>query len=166
MLSWRQLPQGLQTDAWYDRGGVYSGSTTVLDDAARTPVISYSVSSNNMQAIARPCNRSDPDLVNWCKQDNNPVIHSLSSPWGGKAPPGRDDSTAWRSADGKQWRMTYGAYVGGTGGAVVYTSTDDMQTWLPLNISGSPRFGSGHLLYSNGRSSPSPTGEGAMMWEM
>ena len=63
MIRWRQLPQGLQTDAWYDAGGVFSGSTTVLDDAARTPVISYSVSYNTMQALAWPCNRSDPDLV-------------------------------------------------------------------------------------------------------
>ena len=61
MLRWQQLPQGLQTDAWYDRGGVYSGSTTVLDDEARTPVISYSVSSNDMQvsnSVDLTCDKS------------------------------------------------------------------------------------------------------------
>lgn len=161
MLRWRQLPQALQTDAWYDRGGVFSGSTTVLDDHARTPVISYSVSSNDMQALALPCNRSDPDLVQWCKSDANPIIHSKTSPWGGTAPLGRDDSTAWRSDDGSKWRMVYGAFEVGRGAAIAYESKD-FKTWVPIdpNTSGGV-FGSGHVLYSNG-----PKGEGAEMWEM
>jgi hypothetical protein len=161
MLRWQQLPQGLQTDDWYDRGGVYSGSTTVLDDKDRTPVISYSVSSNDMQALAWPCNRSDPNLTDWCKFAGNPILTAPSSPHGGTAPPGRDDSTAWRSADSKSWRMVYGAFVNSTGAAVAYESKD-FKSWTPIEspaTAGSPCFGSGHLLFENG-----PTGEGAEMW--
>jgi hypothetical protein len=42
------------SNSQYDEGGVFSGSATIFDDANRTPVLSYSVSSNDMQAIAWP----------------------------------------------------------------------------------------------------------------
>lgn len=108
-------PVALENDAWYDRGGVFTGSATVLDDAMRTPVLSYSVSTNDMQALAFPKNRSDPNLVEWVKYAGNPIISTKTG-----ALPGRDDTTAWRSADGKTWRMAYGTTVG----AVVYESAN------------------------------------------
>lgn len=49
LIHWTQLPVALENDAWYDNGGVYSGSGTVLNDAAKTPVLSYAVSTNDMQ---------------------------------------------------------------------------------------------------------------------
>ena len=48
--------------------------------------------------------------VQWCKYEGNPIISSVRG--NGTAPPGRDDCTAWRSADGKLWRMAYGAVNG------------------------------------------------------
>ena len=158
MIRWKQLPQALQTNAWYDAGGVYSGSTTVLDNSDRTPVISYSVSYNTMQALAWPCNRSDPDLVDWCKYEGNPIISSVAG--NGTAPPGRDDCTAWRSMDGKSWRMAYGAFINGTGMAVVYQGSDDFKTWSAIKVRGAQHFGSGHVLFSN------TGGIGGTMWEM
>ena len=59
----KRLPVALGTDTWFDRGGVFTGSATVLDDTAQTPVFSYSVNTNNMRALAFPQNRSDPELV-------------------------------------------------------------------------------------------------------
>jgi beta-fructofuranosidase len=58
----------------YDQGGVFTGSATVLNDAAQTPMLSYSVSTNDMQCLAFPTNRSDPDLVLWTKDPANPII--------------------------------------------------------------------------------------------
>ena len=63
LLHWTQLPIALNNDMWYDRGGVFTGSATVLNDAQRTPILSYSVSTNDMQCLALPANRSDPNLI-------------------------------------------------------------------------------------------------------
>ena len=41
----------------YDAGGVFTGSATVLNDEYLTPMLSYSVSTNNMQCLAFPTNR-------------------------------------------------------------------------------------------------------------
>ena len=64
LVHWTQLPIALSNDQWYDKGGVFSGSATILNDEFLTPVLSYSVSTNDMQCIAFPTNRSDPNLVN------------------------------------------------------------------------------------------------------
>ena len=109
-LHWKQLPVALSTDTWYDKGGVYTGSATVLDDAARTPVLSYSVNTNDMQALAFPANRSDPELVEsleWVKPSYNPIIRSSRG-----APLGRDDIGMWRTADGGHYLMAYGTEWG------------------------------------------------------
>lgn len=124
LVHWTQLPVALATDMPYDRGGVYSGSATVLDDDARTPMLSYSVSTNDMMCLAFPANRSDPDLVVWTKYVGNPVISVRTG-----APPGRDPTTAWRSASGGTWRMAYGTDQG----AVVYT-TADLKTWTKTGM--------------------------------
>lgn len=62
-LAHRELPVALDTDEWYDKGGVFSGSATILDDDDLTPVLSYSVSTNDMLCLAFPANRSDPFLT-------------------------------------------------------------------------------------------------------
>ena len=53
MVHWKQLPISLENDEWYDAGGVFTGSATVMNNDARTPVITYSVSTNDMQVCAR-----------------------------------------------------------------------------------------------------------------
>lgn len=111
MVHWRNLPIALENDQWYDKvsqdvrirsplwtaaadfvcccprvrfqGGVFSGSATVLTSNG-TIALSYSVSTNNLQCLAFPANRSDPDLVHWVKPDYNPIISSSKG-----APTGR-----------------------------------------------------------------------------
>jgi hypothetical protein len=39
MADWKQLPMALQNDEPYDEGGVFSGSATIIDDIAHTPVL-------------------------------------------------------------------------------------------------------------------------------
>lgn len=47
LLHWTQLPVALENDMWYDQGGVYTGSTTLLNGTE--PAILYAVSTNDMQ---------------------------------------------------------------------------------------------------------------------
>jgi len=42
LINWKQLPVAISNDTWYDAGGVYSGSATILNDEYRTPVLSVS----------------------------------------------------------------------------------------------------------------------------
>lgn len=113
LVHWTQLPVALENDMWYDKGGVYTGSATVLNDEFQTPMLSYSVSTNNMQCLAFPTNRSDPNLVLWTKFSGNPIISSSTG-----APDGRDDTTAWLSSDSSHWLMAYGII----NEAIVYTT--------------------------------------------
>mmetsp|Transcript_6410 Transcript_6410/g.8303 ORF Transcript_6410/g.8303 Transcript_6410/m.8303 type:complete len:540 (-) Transcript_6410:12-1631(-) len=69
LIDWIQMPIALNLGAWYDSGGDYSGSASVLDDDARTIVLTVSSSSDHMfTAIA--ANRSDPYLAEWIYADD------------------------------------------------------------------------------------------------
>jgi len=61
LVNWRQHPIALQSM----NHGVYSGSGAILSDAARTPVLSFAVSTHMSIGLALPANRSDPDLAVW-----------------------------------------------------------------------------------------------------
>ena len=65
LVSWQQLPMALTRQRSYDSGGDYSGSATVLDDEARTPLLTVSSSRSDVIWLAVPCDRSDPLLVCW-----------------------------------------------------------------------------------------------------
>ena len=124
LVHWTQLPISLPNNEWYNAGGVYTGSATVLDDEAKTPMLSYSVSTNNMQCIAFPTNRSDPDLVEWTNAVYNPIISSTNG-----APDGRDDTTAWLSEDGQSYLMAYGI----VDAAIVYTAPlSNLSNWTQV----------------------------------
>eukprot|EP01059_Diplonema_ambulator_P017186 TRINITY_DN2916_c0_g1_i4.p1 TRINITY_DN2916_c0_g1~~TRINITY_DN2916_c0_g1_i4.p1 ORF type:complete len:473 (+),score=129.13 TRINITY_DN2916_c0_g1_i4:2102-3520(+) len=113
LLHWVNLPVALSTDEPYDKGGVYSGSATTLKNG--TTILSYAVWTNDKQCLASPTNLSDPNFTEWTKYPGNPVITTATG-----APPGRDPTTAWHSADGSLYRMAYGT----TSGAVVFSSHD------------------------------------------
>jgi beta-fructofuranosidase len=120
-VHWKQLPIALVPDEPYDKGGVWSGSTTLLYDTPgfqnSTPVISYSTSSSQLFCLAVPKNRSDPELIEWVKLTENPVF---------SVELGRDPTSAWRSVD-SDWLMAYGSGSppgGPQGSAPVYKSKD------------------------------------------
>ena len=76
LAHWHHLPVALSPDMAYDKRGVFTGSTTILDDG--TPVIVYTcVNSGQQQCVAYPANKSDPFLTNWTKPDYNPVIKDV-----------------------------------------------------------------------------------------
>lgn len=131
LMHWRHLPVALATDEWYDKGGVWSGSATLLTN---TPDFEDNVrfSSIGFLYLFRPPSSLTPfprtiwsllpfpkivtTLIWWSGSNikvlsvryhlmptGNPIISNKID-----SPPGRDPTTAWRSADGKKWRMAYG----------------------------------------------------------
>jgi len=73
LVNWVQLPMALTRDHWYDAGGDFSGSGTVLDDDEQTVVLTVSSSDNTEIFVALPEDRSDPMLTNWTLPEYNPI---------------------------------------------------------------------------------------------
>lgn len=65
LVNWTQLPVAIENDLWYDKGGVYSGSGTVLEDEERSILLTVSSSDNTEIFVSVPKDRSDPNLVEW-----------------------------------------------------------------------------------------------------
>ena len=55
LLYWINLPIALENNEPYNSGGVFTGSVTINNGI---PIITYSVSTNNMMCIAYPNNTS------------------------------------------------------------------------------------------------------------
>ena len=123
LVRWWHLPVALWPNQTYDQDGVFSGSVSIVDGA---PLLSYTCvgPKGQLQCQARPVDASDPDLVEWAKDEANPVI--------GTPPPGvpadsfRDPTTAW--TDGGLSRIAVGAAVNGVGHVSQY-STTDFESW-------------------------------------
>ena len=77
LVDWIQLPPALYLEEWYDSGGDYSGSATVLNDPDRSVVLSVSSSTEEM-FLAMPSNRSDPFLVNWTYVGGGPIVSTAA----------------------------------------------------------------------------------------
>ena len=80
LVDWVQLPPALvpgedHGSEWFDSGGDYSGSATVLDDDVRTVILSVSSSTEHM-FLAMPTNRSDPYLTEWTYATGDEPIFS------------------------------------------------------------------------------------------
>jgi beta-fructofuranosidase len=115
----------LYPDHWYDSGGVFSGSATILREGY--PVLAYTGQASNLevQCVAYPANISDPLLVmvffakylsiqlDWVKPGYNPIISSPPDP-NPQRNSFRDDTTAWTIPGDKHYYL-------GVGG-----STDDV----------------------------------------
>ena len=142
LVQWREIEVALLPDQPYDLGGVFSGSTTIVDgiptiiytclSSTRTSThtrsaqiltlspclcVSSGVAENQWQSqcLARPSNLSDPDLTLWEKSPANPII---------SAPFGRDPTTAWRTESG-DWAFAFGT------GAPAFTSGRSVLATLP-----------------------------------
>ncbi|KAG8381496.1 hypothetical protein BUALT_Bualt06G0127900 [Buddleja alternifolia] len=122
LINWFHLPFAMVPDQWYDINGVWTGSATILPDGRI--VMLYTGDTYDVvqvQCLAYPANLSDPLLLNWVKDPNNPVM---------VPPPGigykdfRDPTTAWLSPDGDKWRITIGSKVNKTGISLVYETKD------------------------------------------
>ena len=131
MLHWENLAIAIENDESYDSGGVFTGSTTIVNGS---PIAMYSVSTNNKMCIAFPNNTNDKNLTKWTDYSNNCI---LNAPQDG--PTGRDPTTSWTTDNGKTWTFAYATQgPGSNGGAITYQTTD-WKTWkrapMPLTYS-------------------------------
>lgn len=128
MVYWRHLPLALVSDQPYDIGGVWSGSTTIVDGV---PTIFYTgidkdgYGIGESQNIAVPADLSDPYLVEWIKSPNNPIMTDLPpiTPYSGF----RDPSTGWQSEG--SWYMIVGSGNPGIQGVSLLYTSSDYQNW-------------------------------------
>jgi beta-fructofuranosidase len=135
MVHWAHLPVALTPDHDFDCGGEFSGSATVMPDAAGTPVLSVSVACGKWVFMAIPEDKaSDPLMINWRKNGtmpssgapfSGPIFDAPSYSTGGF----RDPTTAWRGAD-KVWRMATGC-GDGKGGACLFKS-ENFVNWTAV----------------------------------
>lgn len=136
MLHWAHLPIALTPDHGYDCGGEFSGSATVLPDAAGTPVLSVSVACGKWVFFAIPEDKAkDPLMINWKKNGtmpisgaefSGPVFNAPAYSTGGF----RDPTSAWQGTD-KVWRMATGCGDKKKGGACLFKS-ENFVNWTAV----------------------------------
>lgn len=130
----------LKPDAPYDDLAVMTGSVTVVDGVPKA-LFSCRGSENRGKnwssatvALAQPANLTDPLLVSWTKDKNNPVLNpGPGTTDQGFHPPGmpvangfRDPSTAWLS--GGKWRvLTSCARCNGSSSALGLFSAPELE---------------------------------------
>ena len=98
LLHWQNLPIAIPNNQSYDKGGVFTGSVTIVNNE---PIAMFSVYSNNRMCLAYPSDpKNDVNLTNWMPYADNCV---LNAPQDG--PYGRDPITSWTEDDGKTWTV-------------------------------------------------------------
>ncbi|KAM7258879.1 hypothetical protein ACFE04_014620 [Oxalis oulophora] len=131
LIHWLHLPLAMIPDQWYDIGGVWTGSATILPDGKIYMLYTGSTKDSvQVQNLAYPADHNDPLLRKWTKYSGNPV---LVPPPGIEPKDFRDPTTAWYTKQGK-WRLTIGSKndINKTGIALVY-DTEDFKTYELLN---------------------------------
>lgn len=127
LLHWRDLPIALvpaDPGTGPDDDGCWSG--VIVDDAG-IPTIVYSANHDGRQtaAVAVAANPADPDLVEWRKDPDNPVI---AGPPPEFATTQFRDHSVWRDPAGT-WHQLMGSGLVGRGGTAFAYSSTDMRTW-------------------------------------
>ncbi len=113
MVHWTDLPLALAPDQPYDRAGVFSGCTIVLNG---TPVIMYTGVNSPHQL---PCVAyTDDDLRTFRKEPSNPVIKTVPD----NLIYDFRDHTMWH--DGSYWYQALGSGDGTHAVAPLFRSTD------------------------------------------
>ncbi|KAG9160124.1 hypothetical protein Leryth_015015 [Lithospermum erythrorhizon] len=121
LIHWDELPLAFEPSEWYDVGGVFTGSATVLPDGRVIMLFTGADKyGEQLQNLAYPADPSDPLLTTWTKYPGNPI---LTRPPGIGPTDFRDPSTAWLTGEGK-WRITIGSKYNRTGISLVYDTTD------------------------------------------
>ena len=103
LLHWKNLPIAISNDEPYDAGGVFTGSTTLINNDT-LPIIMYVNSKLNKWCIAYPNNTNDVNLTQWTNYNDNCVLNAPND-----CPNGDDGAptTSWTVDNGKTWIMAY-----------------------------------------------------------
>jgi beta-fructofuranosidase len=123
MVHWIHLPIAIAPDQPYDKNGIFTGSTTIVNGI---PTIIYTGITDNNQQVqcqALPANISDPTLTNWTKSLLNPLITS---------PNGRDPATAFQDNENNYY-LIYGYGTNDLGGQAVLFKSSDFRNWTYLH---------------------------------
>ncbi|WP_285726911.1 glycoside hydrolase family 32 protein [Psychromicrobium xiongbiense] len=122
LVTWQDAPVALEPGDGPedpDRDGCWSG---VLVNDSGVPTLVYSGRHDGHEL---PCVAvGSPDLLNWNKAPENPVI---------AAPPAGVDITAYRDhcvwREGSRWRQLVGSGVRGQGGTAFLYESEDLRSW-------------------------------------
>nr|QUJ17880.1 vacuolar invertase 1 [Hemerocallis fulva] len=131
LLHWTHLPVAMVPDQWYDEGGVWTGSATILPDGR--VVMLYTGGTNEsvqVQNLAVPADPSDPLLREWVKSDANPVLFPPSNI---DPQDFRDPSTAWYEPSDSTWRIVIGSKDSSHNGIAFVYSTKDFISYTLLS---------------------------------
>eukprot|EP01084_Bolivina_argentea_P315789 547240_1 len=140
LLRWHNLPIAIENNEPYNSGGVFTGSTTVVNGI---PTIMYVNSQENKWCLAYPNNTNDVNLTQWTNYANNCVLNAPQ-----QCIQGLDGAptTAWTTNNGKTWIMAYAispttnTFGNGLNAAAITYQTEDWITWTKC-----PKY----LTYSN-----------------
>ncbi|MEZ4712447.1 MAG: GH32 C-terminal domain-containing protein [Caldilineaceae bacterium] len=136
LVHWEDWPVALWPDTLYDRGGVYSGNTFVLDDGALGALYTGNVDGHG-EAHGIFARSTDQGLT-WHKQM---VMHNSQRP--NPHSPVHWDAQVWREDDA--WFQLIGGCTDGADrqGAAYLWRSPDLQKWtLCANIAPTIRLGS------------------------
>ena len=132
ILHWQNLPIAIPNNQSYDKGGVFTGSVTIVNGE---PIAMFSVYSNDKMCLAFPSDaKNDINLTDWTPYSNNCVLNFPAD-----GPNGRDPITSWTTDDGNTWTFAYATQGPGKNGGAVTYQTKDWKSWKRI----------GQLSYSN-----------------
>ncbi len=123
MVHWIHLPVALAPDQPYDKNGIFTGSTTIVNGIPTIIYTGITDTNKQVQCQAQPANLSDPTLTNWTKSSLNPLITD---------PDGRDPSTAFQD-DEDNYYLIYGYGTKDLGGQAVLFTSKDFLKWTYLH---------------------------------
>jgi sucrose-6-phosphate hydrolase SacC (GH32 family) len=120
MVHWQSAGLAMVPSEPYDSAGVFTGSVTMVDGEPTVVYTCDAAGNVQLQCVAKPTNRTDPQLVHWTKLASNPAI--ATPPQGVPSNDFRDPTTAWY-ADGR-YRVAVSADINSVGNVVQYSTTD------------------------------------------
>eukprot|EP01084_Bolivina_argentea_P051381 94511_1 len=105
LLRWINLPIALPNNEPYNKGGVWTGSTTQLPNpiGGHQIYIMYSVNTNNLTCLAYPTDPTDVNLTQWTNYPENCILNVTRD----NCPNGRGPTHSWTADGGKTWTFTY-----------------------------------------------------------
>ena len=137
LVHWQPLTTQLGPAGWDGSLSIVEGTPTILFDcqsAAHCVGSSTHTSDLPVIGVGRPANITDPLLLDWIKDANNP-IQVLN-----RRPRYAGPSNLWRGGPQKRWRMVM---ITGSATGLYESKDDSLHEWTLLNATFYPARGGG-----------------------
>ena len=141
LVHWQPLTTQLGPAGWDGSLSIVEGTPTILFDcqsAAHCVGSSTHTSDLPVIGVGRPANITDPLLLDWIKDANNP-IQVLN-----RRPRYAGPSNLWRGGPQKRWRMVM---ITGSATGLYESKDDSLHEWTLLNATFYPARGGGGGLF-------------------